>query len=666
MGQIADTALGVEASGIVLRVGKDVTNVKPGDRVCTMAHGAHSTHLRVLGIFCQILPEGLSFEQGASLTLVHATAYHALVNLARVRKGQSILIHAAAGGVGQAALQLAKHFELEIFVTIGSAEKRALIKDQYNIPDDHIFNSRNVSFAKGIKRVTRGRGVDVVLNSLAGEALRQTWYCLAPFGIFVEIGMKDILVNSRLEMQPFLQNSTFTFFNIQDMIFNHPHMIAEICSGTFDFLRRGITKPVTPLSIHPISEVEDVFRTMQAGKHLGKIALSFDKEVAAPVLRNPGDAIQLDGNATYVLIGGLGGLGRSLSQLLVSNGARNLCFISRSGAASPKAIETVQALEAQGINVRVYKCDVASSSAVEKTLKACAEVLPPIKGCIQCAMVLRDTLFEKMTYQQWIESTRPKVQGSWNLHSHLPRQLDFFIILSSFAGIFGNIGQSNYAAAGAYQDALASFRHSQGLPCITLDLGIMRDVGLLAELGTTENLKDWTEPFGIREPTFHALMKNAISLSLSNKATSQVVCGLATGGAVKNANIKDPFYFSDPRFSILAHTDIQSAKKSASASNQPLITTKISSASSLAEVHELIVEAMVEKVAKMMQTSTTEIDTTRPLYSYGVDSLVAIEIRNWIVKGLKSDAALFEILSAVPMAVLCQGIAEKCKVLPEW
>lgn len=197
MGQIPDNLLGFEGAGIVRRVGENVTNVKPGDRVCFLAHGAHRTVHRIRAEYAVPVPPEIPFEEAAGLLLAHATAWYGLYKMARAQRGQTILIHAAAGGVGQAAIMLAQHLGLEIYATVGSEDKRQLIQSHYGIPDDHIFNSRDLSFVQGVMRMTRGVGVDIALNSLSGEALRQTFTCLAPFGTFIEIGMKDILGNTR-------------------------------------------------------------------------------------------------------------------------------------------------------------------------------------------------------------------------------------------------------------------------------------------------------------------------------------------------------------------------------------------------------------------------------------------------------------------------------------
>ncbi|KAF2878222.1 putative polyketide synthase [Massariosphaeria phaeospora] len=662
MGQIPDSKLGFDAAGVVVRVGTKVSEFKIGDRVAMYAHGAHRTTLRSRSDYCARIPESMTFEQASTVIAIHGTAWNGLVRIANVQKGQSLLVHAAAGGVGQAAIQLAKHFEMEIFATVSSETKRKLIRDNYSIPEDHIFNSRDYSFVKGIKRMTNGRGVDVVLNSLSGEALRQTWHCIAPFGYFVEIGLRDILNNTGLDMAPFKQDATFTFFNLNHVAQSRPDIMAAVVENAFDFFRRGISKTVEPLVTYPISDIESAFRLMQAGKHLGKLVFTWGNDDVVPVIQQQKSNLRLDPNAVYLLVGGLGGLGRSLSMKLVQLGARKLCFLSRSGCKSTTAKQLVHDLEQQGVKVQTYKCDVANQSAVANSTASCSRELGTVRGVFQCAMVLCDTLFVNMTHQQWRDATRPKVQGTWNLHKHLP-DVDFFISLSSFAAVFGNRGQGNYSAAGAYEDALAHHRRGQGQHATTLDLGIMRDIGVLAETGITDSLREWEKPYGIRETEFHALMERAIEGDINGTTQPQVITGLATGGSVIAAGIDPPFYLDNPRFSIMALTDTRDQKSDSSSSVS--IHSLVAQAETLEEAATSITEGLVKQIAKMLQMPIDEIDTARFLHSYGIDSLVAIEVVNWALKEVKSAITVFDVLAGVPITTLTGKMAAKSSVLPK-
>ena len=665
MGQIPDSLLGFDAAGVVLRVGSNVTKFRIGDSVAMCGHGSHRTVHRARASYCALIPEGLSFEQAATIPVVHATAWYALVYLARVRSGQTVLIHAAAGGVGQAAIQLAKHFGLEVFATVGSEAKRELLRDNYQIAEDHIFHSRDQSFADGVKRMTDGRGVDVILNSLAGETLHQTWHCIAPFGHFIEIGLKDILANTRLDMRPFLQDATFSFFNLNHIEREQPSLMAEIIEGAFDFLQRGITHPVTPLVTYPISDVEAAFRLMQTGKHLGKIALSFNDDAVIPVARSGVESLflNLDPAASYVLVGGFGGLGRSLSRMLVDNGARKLCFLSRSGADNGPAQTLLRDLQARDVQVLAPKCDVTEVLSLQDAMERCAQELGPVRGVIQCAMVLRDTLFANMTYTQWVESTRPKVQGTWNLHMALPN-VDFFVVLASFAGIFGNRGQSSYAAASAFQDEIAHLRRSQGKHAVTLDIGLMRDVGVLAESGITESLRDWEMPYGIREHEFLDLLKVAIAGDSDGTVDPQVLTGLATTSSALAFKIPEPFYLSDAKFAIMAKTGLREFTRGPQVEDTNSVQALVAGSSSVAEATEHVLAALVNRLAKMLQAPSSEIDTKRPLHSYGIDSLAAIEIVNWALKELKAHLTIFDVMAAVPTSVTANKIAAGSVLLP--
>ena len=677
MGQIPDSLLGFEASGTILRVGSDVAGLSPGDQVYVLGHGAHRTVFRTKGKFCQRIPPNISHEEAATIPLVHATAYYALVHIAHIRNGQSILIHSGAGGVGQAALQLANHVGLEIFSTVGSEDKRTLVHKEYGIPYDHIFNSRDLSFAKGVMRMTDGRGVDCILNSLSGEALRQSWHCIAPFGSFVEIGLKDILNNTGLDMQPFLQDASFTFVNLKRVMTGNPDLLAKILEEVSSYLSRGIIKPVTPITVHPLSDMEHAFRVMQMGKHRGKIVLSWGGDDVVPQMERhrPGPPASLNPAVSYLLVGGLGGLGRSLAGLLVGLGARHLCFISRSGTTSNEAKGFIGRMASIGVHVVVYQCDIADASALQAVLTKHSTNEPPIEGAFQCAMALHDSLFETMTHHQWAASLRPKVLGTQNLNMLLPGDLDFFIILSSFAGIFGNRGQSNYAAANTYQDALAQQRRELGLKAVTVNLGIMREVGVLAERGATGYLKEWEIPFGIRERDFHSIMRMIIAAETGGQKSAvpvQIITGFPTGNMVYHAGIRRPFFFDDPRFSELAAAglesvtnDVPSSADAKASRTTVTLQSLIAKADSITTASDAMTEAIIARLARSLQTSTSEINASKPLHSYGVDSLLAVEMVNWILKETMVTLSVLEVLATMPISELAMKIVGKTPAFQE-
>ncbi|KAJ5724992.1 polyketide synthase [Penicillium malachiteum] len=670
MGKFPGT-FGAECSGRVTRIGQKVTKFKPGDRVWTALMGSFRSTVRSHESLFQQIPETMSYESAASLPIVYMTVYYSLFEVARMRRGERILIHAAAGGVGQAAIILAKTLDAEIFATVGSEQKKKVIMDLYGIPEDHIFNSRDLTFAKGIKRMTGNRGVDIVLNSLAGEALRLSFQSLAMYGRFIELGKTDILGNSGLDMASFEGNITFSSVDIAAIMKDDRQTAGRILGEIAVLLRIGVIKEIQPITVYDYSNIEKAFRVMQSGSHVGKLVLrptessivKCDPRSQFPIHFNPDD--------TYLLVGGLGGLGRSIAQWMVSHGAKNLVFISRSGPKSPKAQDLDSQLQKAGANIAIYACDVADRNALQTVLYTCSQTMPPIRGVIQGAMVLEDSLFVNMTTEKFRIAARPKVQGSRNLHDLLPRDLDFFTMLSSSAGVIGSRGQGNYAAGNTYQDALAAHRRSQGLAASTIDLGLIMDVGYVAENAETqENLKRWGF-VGIPEQELLNILRGSISTakpSSDNDTPFQLTTGLGTGGVIQaNLGGEFPYYFHDARFSHLRNVDINSAVLAGASGNSNKevrsLYVQLEHAKTLEAAREIIGAAFLEKVSKLLLVSVDDINPSKALHEYGVDSLVAVEIRNWVFHAARSNVSVFDILSNDPITVLCDKIGRLCPLL---
>lgn len=274
MGQVQQPYLGVECAGTVSRVGTSVSGLKVGDRVCAMSLGAYSTYARCLGTSAAVIPASMSFETAASIPVVYSTAYYGLVEVARLEKGQSILIHAASGGVGQAAVQLAHLLGADVYCTVGSEDKRQLLMDMYGVPAHRIYSSRSTSFGPAIREATGERGVDVVLNSLAGDLLRESWECLAPFGHFVEIGKRDIVANNNLGMRVFDSNCSFSSVDLTLVASERPRIMDRVLNAVMRLLSEGKVKEITPVTSVGIGEVETALRKLQSGKTTGKVVVS--------------------------------------------------------------------------------------------------------------------------------------------------------------------------------------------------------------------------------------------------------------------------------------------------------------------------------------------------------------------------------------------------------
>jgi NADPH:quinone reductase-like Zn-dependent oxidoreductase len=387
MGQLASDYIGVECSGVITAIGSKVTDVRVGDRVCAMSEGAYSTHARCRGTSVQKIADNMSFEDAATIPVIYCTAYYSLFDLGRLTKGETVLIHAAAGGVGQAAIILCQMVGAEIFATVGSVAKKEFLISQYGLQEDHIFYSRNTSFSKGIRRATNGQGVDLVLNSLSSDALRETWESLAHFGRFIEIGKRDIVGNSRLEMSRFEHNAMFASVDLTLVASERPKLMQRLLSDVFDLISKGLARPISPITKFPISDVEVAFRTLQSGKIMGKIVIvprPNDKVMAVPAKTK-----QLLGpDSTYIIIGGTGGLGRSMTRWMIEKGARHIVLVSRSGQATGKVAELIEEANSAEAQIEVRPCDVSKKEQVEELVDTGISGMPPIRGVIHAAMVL--------------------------------------------------------------------------------------------------------------------------------------------------------------------------------------------------------------------------------------------------------------------------------------
>lgn len=391
LGKIEEPAFGLEAAGVVTRIGPN-SNFAVGDRVFGISFaGVIKTFVRSSDGFLAKIPETMSWSEAAAIPIVYTTAYAVLFETGSIGKGDSILIHSAAGGFGQAAIQLAQHQGAEVFVTVGNDEKRTFLETTYGIPRDHIFSSRDLTFKAGIHRMTSGRGVDLVLNSLAGEALRATWDCVAPFGRFVELGVADINSNSRISMGNFVRNTRFEAFELAyravvDPVRTHAmfqRMVELVIYGSAAAGRK------TPITTYPLSQMQDLFRQMQSGTHIGKLVLEPHDDDTVPVVLSQKPISQFNANASYVIAGGLGGLGRSVARWMASRGAKNLILLSRRGATHPSATEFIKELESTCDKVSAPACDVTDADTLKRVLDECLVEMPPVKGCIQGSMVLK-------------------------------------------------------------------------------------------------------------------------------------------------------------------------------------------------------------------------------------------------------------------------------------
>ncbi|CAG7949237.1 unnamed protein product [Penicillium olsonii] len=659
MGQMEDSTLGIECSGVVCRVGPGVSKFKLGDRVFGMHAGCFQTRLRVDQRTFQKTPDHLGNEEAASLMCTYATVVHALVDVGRLQRGESVLIHSAAGGVGQAAIRLAQFLGADIFATVSSEKKKRFLVNQYGIDESHIFNSRDFSFADGILRLTSQTGVDVVLNSLAQEALRRTWHCVAPFGRFIELGKRDIYDNSALEMRPFLNNITFAGLDILTQVIDFPDRFEKIGIQVSNLLQSGAIAPLNNILRYSFGEAEEAFRLMQTGGHIGKIVLSLHPHDIVPVVPESLGSFSLPQSGTYILIGGLGGIGRSIAKVLAERGAKTLIFLSRSGSSNPEARSFLEEFQHVGILATAIAVDVAEKAQLQAVIERIHHNFPPIKGVIHCAMDLRDGIYSNMSVDDWHLSLRPKLLATRNLHDLLPDDLDFFVCLSSIAGIIGSRGQANYNAGNAYQDALMQTRAARGLAATSINLSLVVGIGVSTERSEVFQLLKDGGLLGMNESE----VLNVVKAAISGRAPTQVALGASTGGQLEQMSASDPYWFADSRFAFLSQLNRQGSDASATNGAQDW-KKLLSSASSKEEVYDLILTQLLEGISRIIKTEAQDMDPRKSLPALGIDSLVAIEIRTWLLKEFQADLSVFDIVSNDPLTEFAKKTIAKTALVP--
>lgn len=665
MGQIKpdrEPTMGFECAGIITKLGEAAgkRGLKVGDRVCALQRGHWATRVQTPSTNVVLVPDDMSFEEAASIPQAFATAYISLFTTANLCKGEKVLVHSGAGGVGQAAIMLSQMAGAEVFVTAGTQAKRDFICDKFGISPDHVYSSRDSSFVDGIKNCTSGEGVDVALNSLAGHLLQATFDCMAEFGRFVEIGKKDLEQNSRLSMHAFIKNVSFQCVDLLVWERARGDKVQEALKHVMRLISEKKLCLVDPVSAHPISDIEKVFRTMQGGKHLGKLVVSASQEHFVPV-RDSAPGFKLRPDASYLVVGGLGGIGRRICEWLVDHGARNLIILSRSVKHNP----FVASLEQHGCVVLHHSCDVADERQLARMLQRHEEEkMPRIRGVVQCAMVLKDAVFTQMTADDFNAALRPKVQGSWNLHQ-IAQDVDFFIMLSSLIGVTGGAGQANYAAASAFQDALAQHRIAQGKTATALDLGMVKSMGHVAE--ADHAVSERLTRIGYKalyEEDVLLLLEKAISCPTSSSPSANSAQGVVVTGinVSPGAHWADARWIQEARFTGLKYREALQAGQVAGSSTQQGpddVRGEISRAASYDEAIAIILREMARKLMRMFGLAEDDLSASKSLTSIGVDSLVAIELRTWISSQLDVDVPIFELMEGKTVTGLAEVVVTK-------
>lgn len=471
--------LGTDGAGIVRAVGAGVGDLKPGDRVCGIVPAALASHATAPAFSVVRVPDEMSFTEAATFPVAFLTVHQTLVHQARLGGGETVLVHGGAGAVGLAVLQCARRQGARVIATAGTETKRDLLR---TLGVEHVLDSRSLDFVPRVRELTGGQGADVVVNSLSGEAIAQGLDLLRPNGRFIELGKRDIFLNNPIMLRPFNGSLTFIGFNL-DAVVEDPALRTRLVEDFGAAIGSRSYRPL-PHSAYPAARVDEAFHLLQHSRHTGKVVVTFDP-LDEPVPVEPAlGSLSLDGEGTYLITGGLSGLGAATAHLLADRGARHLALLSRSGPDAPGAHTLLRELTDRGVQATAHAADVTEEAALRRVLDAVDATGRTLRGIVHAAMHMDDAVLSDLTDERFAAVLAPKAAGAALLDRlTADRDLDLFLAYSSVSASIGNPGQSAYAAANAYLEALTRARRGTGRTGTALAWGPIGETGYVARSG---------------------------------------------------------------------------------------------------------------------------------------------------------------------------------------
>ena len=632
---------GNECVGRIVSLGAGVRQFQPGQRVIVMGLGSFASHMTLAARNVIPVPNSLSDEEAAGIPSAFLTASYALCHLARMAPGDRVLIHAAAGGVGLAAVQLALRTGAEIFATAGGQQKRDYLK---SLGVAHVMDSRSLDFAADILRATGGSGVDIVLNSLAGEFIAKSFSVMAVHGRFLEIGSTGIWDQTQVTQLD--RDIAYHPINLAATFQENPDLVGGLLSDLLKEFSAGRLTPL-PLKVFPIGEVVEAFRYMAQARHIGKIVVS---HAGAAYGAFKGSAA-LTRHGSYWITGGLSGLGLLVAQWMVERGARHVVVTARSEP-SEQAREAIRRMEQAGAEVVVKRGDVSDRSFLDEVFSKFGRALPPLRGIVHSAGAVDDGVLLHQSWERFQKVFAAKVAGSWHLHAltkDLP--LDFFVMFSSAVSLLGSAGQGSHVAACAFEDALACYRRALGLPALSIDWGPWAEAG--AATRGTIGQRVQLQGFQLIQPEQGLRVLEDL---------------LGRDGTRAGVLAVDWRQFSDSlprRSALLSEVTNRAEAPPASAPRKcdptPDLLAQLNQAAS-GKRQKLLMDYVQRQSVKVLGLDSTEhLDPTQPLSELGLDSLMAIELRNLLSAelGLARGLPATLVFDYPTIAALTQYLADE-------
>ncbi|KAI0595293.1 polyketide synthase [Biscogniauxia sp. FL1348] len=711
-GRFDQNNLSNEYCGVVTKAGSNVSNLQVGDRVYGMGKGHFGNYTHVPAALAQKLRPDASAFEAATMPLVFMTAVYAFEYVTRLRKGQTVLIQSASGGLGLAAVQLALSKSADVFVTAGTPEKARFLIEKMGIPSDHVFSSRNSADLMRMVPVTKNGGFDVILSTAQGDMLYESIKALAPLGHLIDVGRLDVTSSKTIALELFQKSASFTSFDLGLVVDSDITLGGELMRAVNEHHRAGRIGPIRPYTVSDISQLDQVLLGFSKGTHIGKMVISYQDPSSTIRMLQSAPPAHFEPDARYVLVGGLTGLGRSIVRWMCDRGARNLIIWSRRGASnlSPEAVSLVDELTAQGVRIKLVACDVSNREQVLQAMKD-ASSDGTVRGVFNYAVSYQDISFDKMTQEKFHQGMAAKVLGTKYLHeatASLP--LDFFVMTSSFGTVYAFPTQSTYLAANNFLDYFARYRRRCGLPASTVSLGFISDLGALTQDPVTVGLfvraKGQTvtgsqvirmlEPafvpnqyeshqqwFGrLQDPLSEANIVTGIDpavLAIMRREEAKTAKTSASGSA--------PRWYHDARVALMLRAlddawryrngdggsrTSQDAEGAGEQSPTALLRRQFEVAvdkirdlngeerkKKYVETVAFVMEAIKVSVAEMLFVDPSAVNATSTVADHGIDSLLAAEFRNWLHVAFGKNISMLDLMdSSTKINTLAQSVVD--------
>ncbi len=611
----AAPALGLECSGVITRVGRDVRDLAVGDRVMAVCEGALANVAVAQSALVARIPNGMSFADASGFPIAFLTAARALEHAARLVPGERVLIHSAAGGVGLAALQIARARGAVVFATAGTPEKRALLQ---RMGVTHVFDSRTLQWGDDVRAATGGRGVDVVLNSLAGAAIETGMQALATYGRFIEIGKRDVFGGARMGMDVFRKQAMVTSVYLLEQMREDVESLGALFQELVGRLSRGELVPL-PTTTWKADAISDAFRSLLPGTHIGKVVVMHDHPPAT--VRAPVSGTPIRAHATYLVTGGLGALGLRAAGWLVSRGAQHIVLVGRR-APDTAARERIASWTAVGVRVTTLMLDIGDATAID-AFAALLSDMPPLAGVLHAAGTLDDGVLAAQTPARLRAVALAKVGGLLQLQ-RLPgfASSDFVVLYSSVAGTLGTRGQANYAAANAVLDAMAHQLRAQGIRATSIGFGPFAGAGMATDGRGLDVLAD----SGL----------DALALAYADRALDVYAGSLAAHAMVASFDADawvTAFPTAHERAQLSQLLSTSAPPVAASEYTDTGVRARLAAAVGPRARSDVALAFVCGEIAAVLRTAVERVEPMQALRAMGIDSLTSLELRNRLEHG---------------------------------